>query len=715
MNPSPPTRPAAPRHGAWPLVLALVLLLGGWLTAFGFTLWRLHQDALTGGFVRAGTHARNFEEHLTQTLKVIEATAGTITPRFDQHGNLDDGEAGQRLTAVLRPSPYLRSLSLLDETGRIVASTNSRNLGVRVDTETFYPQTRIDADLLRIGAPQFGRDFNVVAQAPLADLADPAEVDSLHFIPVLRKLTASDRPLWLVAALNPDYFVNHFSQMLDPGESHAQWRRFDGVLLLSSAPADPPGSKEGFASVGTALGQREFGELTQKLPDGREALTTYRAASRFPFLVVVNADRDRVLAQWQAESRLLAGIVLPILLALSTASLLVWRRQQRIAAQQAELERERRLAASVFDASSDSIILSDPEGTILAVNPAFEQLNGYSATEAIGQKPRMLSSGQHDQSFYRDLWETVKRQGHWHGEIINRRKDGSTYTGLLTINAVKDAQGKLLHYVGTNIDITTRKRNEAMLAERNTALAVAKEAAEAASRAKTTFLANMSHELRTPLNGIMGMSAVMQMRPLEPKLEEQLKTIDRCSANLLAVISDVLDMSRLEAERLTLEHIEFTLGELLAAHKDLLEQDARKKGLRFDFEVDPALLGQRLQGDPHRFAQVLLNLTSNAIKFTATGHVGVHLGAEEETATTIVLCCAVSDTGIGIAPQDQRRLFIPFEQVDGSITRKFGGTGLGLAISKRLAKMMGGDIALESTPGSGSTFRFTARLAKPAD
>jgi PAS domain S-box-containing protein len=692
-------------------VLALTLLLGSWLAALSFTVWRLHEEAMTNGMANAVTHVRNFEELLTQTLKVIDITASTLDPQLNPQGRINAAELGRSLNAALRPTPYLRSLSLLDNNGRIVASSNAQNVGVHIDTARFFPSARPDADVLRIDIPWHGRDF-VSAVSKVASSDNPAD---LGFIPVMRKLSSGKEPLWLLAALNPDYFINHFSQLLDPEEGHVQWLRYDTRLLLSTNLADIPGSTVVNGITPERLAQDETGQFAYQFPGGREVLTAYRASSQFPVFVVMQVDRERVLANWRAEARSLAIIVIPILLALSIASVLVWRRQRRITLQQVELELERRRAASVFDASSDSIILTKPDGEILAINPACEKLNGYSASETIGRNPRMLNSGEQGAVFYCAMWDSLNQVGHWQGEIINRRKDNTVYTGLLTINAVKDSRGQLLHYVGVTTDISARKREEAQLVEHAASLSLAKEAAEAANRAKSTFLANISHELRTPMNGLMGMTSLAMRRVTDPKALEQLEKAGNSAKSLLALINDLIEISSIEANRLQLDDVPFRLNPVRASTLFLLQSKAQDKGLKFAVELGEALGEIRLRGDPGRLGSIILNLANNAIKFTSAGFVSVRIFTTAETATDIELRVEVIDSGIGLDTTDQSRVFYLFEQGDGSMTRKYGGTGLGLALSKRLVESMGGKIGLSSELGVGSTFWFFVRLRKDAN
>jgi len=251
---------------------------------------------------------------------------------------------------------------------------------------------------------------------------------------------------------------------------------------------------------------------------------------------------------------------------------------------------------------------------------------------------------------------------------------------------------------------------EERVAERTTALSQAKEAAEAASRAKSTFLANMSHEIRTPLNAISGMAHLIRRGGLPPEQGARLDKLEAAGEHLLEVINMVLDLSKIEADKLVLEEVPFRPGSLFENVCSMIQEKAQAKHLVL--HADFSALPDELVGDPTRLQQALLNYASNAIKFTERGEIRLHGSLIEETASSVRLRLEVSDTGIGIEPEAQSRLFKAFEQADTSTTRKYGGTGLGLAITAKIAEAMDGEVGVISTPGQGSTFWLTVRLQK---
>ena len=259
-----------------------------------------------------------------------------------------------------------------------------------------------------------------------------------------------------------------------------------------------------------------------------------------------------------------------------------------------------------------------------------------------------------------------------------------------------------------------RHHLEDLVFSRTAELAESRDAAQAASRAKSMFLANMSHELRTPMNGIMGMTNLALRRATDTKQVDWLTKSVQASRHLLAIINDILDISRIEADQLTLEQKNFSLLETIEASLRIQDEQALAKGLRLSRDVDRTL-PDLMSGDALRLKQILLNFIGNAIKFSDHGQITVRARALEEDRHSLLVLIEVADQGIGLSAEQQTRLFQVFSQVDDSSTRKYGGSGLGLAISKRLARMMGGDVGVTSVAGTGSTFWMTARLKRVVD
>lgn len=328
-----------------------------------------------------------------------------------------------------------------------------------------------------------------------------------------------------------------------------------------------------------------------------------------------------------------------------------------------------------------------------------------------------------DAAAVRTVFNSIVKSGGPATMEYRRRTKSGDWKWLFSSGEIveRDADGKALRMTGIHQDITERKAIEAELARhrdnleaqvmwRTIELREAKEAAESANRAKSTFLANMSHELRTPMSGVLGMIGLAKRQVADPRVIDQLDKAEASAQHLLGLLNDILDLSKIEANHLTLESLPLTIGMVTENLRGLLGDKASQKGLSLVIEVEGGLAQRRLLGDPLRLGQVLINLLSNAIKFSEHGEVRLTIRAVEETRGDLLLCFEVRDEGIGISPEDQRRLFVAFEQADGSMARRYGGTGLGLAISKRLAEMMGGEIGVTSAPGAGSMFRFTARL-----
>lgn len=388
-----------------------------------------------------------------------------------------------------------------------------------------------------------------------------------------------------------------------------------------------------------------------------------------------------------------------------------------------ETRQQARKMLQAVEQSPVSIVITDLAGNIEYVNPAFCSFTGYTAAEVIGQNPRILKSEESAPELYQELWQTLQKGRNWKGVFHNRKKNGELFWESATISPIFDEQGQVTHYLAVKEDISERKRFveeleryrshlEETVRERTVELSEALEAALLADRVKDQFLANVSHELRTPLNVVIGLADLAQRSSSDAKQSDYLGKIANAGKNLAGIINDLLDLSKIAAGHLEFEAKAFSLRHLLERSLFSMTHKAEEKGLLLSEQID-ASVPDKLVGDPLRIEQILLNLISNAIKFTPSGRIDIRIGlqsdeASEENRVGIVI--EVADTGIGISAAELENLFQPFAQADASITRKFGGTGLGLVICKRLAEMMEGSIEVSSEKDKGSVFRVMLRL-----
>ncbi len=362
---------------------------------------------------------------------------------------------------------------------------------------------------------------------------------------------------------------------------------------------------------------------------------------------------------------------------------------------------------TLLQTASDGIHVLDEQGNVVEVNAAFCTMLGYSREEML-----KLNVADWDARIPIDtLTDTIRKliTNPELFETIHRRKDGTLLT--VEINGVGvTIDGKIYLYASAR-DISERKRSTELLEQQSNELKAANEKILEGSRLKSGFVANMSHEIRTPLNGILGMTDLLAETNLSVEQTGFMKTIQDSSRSLLTIVNDILDFSKIEAGKLTLEKIDFNIMNVVEETLSLLRPNAEQKGI--ELIAENMLAGSSTyQGDPTRLKQILLNLVSNAIKFTETGRVTVSVEKNQDIADSSVIMFSVTDTGIGISDNAKEKLFQPFTQANNSTSRKYGGTGLGLIITKHLVEMMGGTVDVESEPGRGSTFWFTATFLK---
>jgi PAS domain S-box-containing protein len=370
---------------------------------------------------------------------------------------------------------------------------------------------------------------------------------------------------------------------------------------------------------------------------------------------------------------------------------------------------------TLVEGSRDVILMMDLEGNCLFASRAIEAMTGYTPEEWTRLRPRDRARPES-----RDLLASAAEAIRESGEVPTGpvewsfgRKDGSVIVVEGLRSPICDKSGRVIgkHIVAR--DVTERRRVEELRRAAESELARAKEEAVAASAAKSAFVANMSHELRTPLNGLIGMVDLLSRTALDDRQRRYVEVAHASAGQLLSVINDILDLSKIESGKLELARTEFFLLEVIVDVASMLALTAEEKGLSLTCVPDPGVAID-VVGDPARLRQVVMNLVSNAVKFTDRGEVTMLATTEREVDGRLEVRVEVRDTGIGIAPETRAKLFKPFSQADPSATRKHGGSGLGLAICREMVVRMGGDIGVQSEPGSGSTFWFTAWFERAA-
>lgn len=446
------------------LGVGLVLFVVFVLSITGYTLWILRSDAIQNGFGISEMHARNFESFLSQSLSAMDAALRHSVQV--KNGVVALRETEVALSSTLRQTPYVRSWSLLDANSRIIVSSNHSNLGLTISLEKYLPPTVPGAathfDVLRFGVPWSGRDFAV---GKPSSLQEPVAMNAQSFIPILKGWDVDGTPVRLLIAINPDFYVNHMIQTLSLSEGTFEVLRYDGVLLMSNRPQAQIGQVQDYVTRNLHLEDEESGRFLGHVGEGQSELNAFRTSQIHPIVIVTQLPQAIVLNPWFAQAKALLAVVIPSLLGICFLVVVFFHRQKLYVAQKLETERLQRINATVFVESAEAIIITDAMANIISVNPAFSRITGYSPDDVIGKNPRLLASGRVEKTFYEKLWKELLEKGVWHGELVNRKKNGSLYDARLSITASRDSKGRMQHFIGDIWDITERHQAQAAVTE----------------------------------------------------------------------------------------------------------------------------------------------------------------------------------------------------------------------------------------------------------
>ncbi len=440
--------------------VALLMFICGVLGITSYSLWQLRDEAINNGLEISAMHTRGFEDFLTQNLHVVELISANTLTQGDQPKDLSAIEAS--FISTLHHAPFLRSMSLLDESGRIFASSNPANVGIQVNTQGYLPTARAEAQLLRFGPPWAGRDFS--SGRPSTHKM-PVESDAQFFIPITRPVQIERRSATMLFAINPDYFINHVSQKLTVEEGLVGVLRYDGTLLMSTDPSAQAGSlREGVVNE-LQLAESETGRFEKDFGHPQPELTSFRASRLYPLVVITHVHRAYALRNWAVETKTLLAVILPTLLAVTLILLAFYRRQVQIALQRTEAERALRRESeknlALLHNASDGIHILDPDGNVIEASDSFCDMLGYSRAEIIGMNVTTWDASFSKSEIPQVISRQLSNKGRSQFETRHRRKDGTLFDVEVSgFPLVLDGKPALFN---ASRDITERKHSLAEL------------------------------------------------------------------------------------------------------------------------------------------------------------------------------------------------------------------------------------------------------------
>jgi PAS domain S-box-containing protein len=589
----------------------------------------------------------------------------------------------------------LGALVVIDEKGKVIAEASPRVLPADLTDRDYFRAQRDHPDLgLFISPPAKGRYsgewsifFSRRLEHPDGSFAGVV-AGSLRLAYFKRLFDGIDLGQGGAVAL---FRSDGIMMMRTPVNEASLGRDMSDIELFKQYPQARVGHFETFAGI-----------------DSIERLYIYQQVGNLPLIIAVGQTPDGILAQWRQKTAI-STVALAALLGIAVwlAGALIRELRRRGEAEESARDSERHFRL-LAEHSSDMLVRSRPgDAGRLYVSPACRAIYGFGPEELIGANPEDRIHPDDVDAFR----QSTQKLEYCDQAIVTyriQRKDGNyLWVESSRTRAINPASGEPEN-ISIVRDVSDRVRTEAELR-------LAKERADAASQAKSEFLARMSHEIRTPMNGILGMNALLLNTSLTDRQRDYVRLVGESASSLLAILNDILDISKLEAGKAELESVDFDLVELVEHAVLLLAPRAREKGIELGVFIEPAVRGV-YRGDPSKLRQILLNLLTNAVKFTEQGSVTIKVSsavasAERSTAAALRLRFAVTDTGIGVHEDVHEKLFQKFEQADSSMTRRFGGTGLGLAICRELVELMAGTIGFSSKLGAGSTFWFDVTLA----
>lgn len=691
------------------LLLLAVFLLGVFVAAalIVYSLVQGYRNQIRSAEENVSNLSLSLENFLNVHFSVADRVLRVAAEEYLHAASGGSGAAfSVTLGSLERLLPNVSGVRACDEQGNVIygASLPSGKV-LNVSGRKFFAEAR-------------------AAQGPVWGLPVKSRVSGNWVIPMARALRRPDGSFAGVVYINTDVAsLQEVFQKVYAGE-HGTIALFDDRRRIyvrlprlsrdedeMEVRFDAPETRRAIAEGSTSAVYSAISSV-----DGLTRIAGFRKIGGYPLFILVSVSMDEVLAGWKQDVR--NNIIFLIIIILVGGGLyaalrrlwherdetlhMLWSKETQLKRTVAELsvseERFRTLAEGLPEMSW----IVDPQGGTRFLCSNWAPYSGKTIPELV--EAGGWGSLVHPEDFMAvgEAWQAAFESGKEY-RVTCRIQNASGEWRTFEVRGLpqRDDQGRVVAWIGSHFDITERESTRL-------ALAMAKDEAESANRAKSLFLANMSHEIRTPLNAIIGLTHLLRRENLSIKQAERLEKIDTAAGHLLSIINDILDISKIEAGKLQLELADFHLSSVLDHVRSLLADQAQSKGL--SFSVDTGCVPTWLKGDAVRLRQALLNYVGNAIKFTERGGIVLRARLLEQGSTDVLVQFEVEDTGIGVAPDILPRLFHKFEQADATISRDYGGTGLGLAITKRLAQMMGGDAGARSEPGKGSMFWLTARL-----